>query len=58
MEPVMHIRRALSFKNVLLIICLRVFMHTDERERGSDEDLGQNVRIERSRRESRYCNET
>jgi hypothetical protein len=57
MEPVMHIRRALSFKNVLLIICLRVFMHTNEREWGPDGDLGQNVRIERWGRESRYCTE-
>jgi len=47
MEPVMHTRRALSFESVLIIFCIRVFKHTDERRCGSDRDLGQNVRIER-----------
>lgn len=58
MEPVMHTRRALSLKSVLLIICLKsVHAHNNEREWGSDKDLEPNVRIERRRRESRCCNE-
>jgi hypothetical protein len=37
----------MSFQNMLIIFCIRVFMHTDERGSGSDRDLGQNVRMER-----------